>query len=611
MRILDATTGIAGAYCGKLLADSGHPVYLPDRPSGHPLAARRPAPGAAPGALFAFLSAAKQAAGERQEFDVVLVDGRPGPDAAPARIRVAFSAFGLDGPWAGRPATEFTLQAMTGSIGKRRLPGRPPVYAGGAPIEFAAGAYAAAAVMCVQWSEEPTDLEVSLLETGAVTMQAFTTLDASFRGVRPQVQSLIPSIEPTADGFVGVSCITAQQFTDFMRMIGRPDMAEDETLLLPDERRRRRDEVLEAVDAWTVQRTTDEIIEMATAFRIPVAPIGNGANLPERDHLVARGVFEKTADGLTAPRRPYLITRSTAPVRASSWWKGPTGPGGPLAGLRVADFSAFWAGPAATHLLAALGADVVKIESTVRPDGMRLNSSRPSDPQWMEWGAVYYGVNANKRSITLDLRQPEDVARAETLVGWADLVTENFSPRVLDDLGLGYERINRINPSAVLVRMPAFGLSGPWRDRTGFAMTVEQASGLAWMTGYADGPPMDMGGVCDPLSGMHAVVVLMAALRDRATDGRGALVEVPLVEVALNAAAEQILQFSLDGTLLSRDSNRGPEGSPQGVYATADEDGWIAVSARHDDDRSALQRLTGAPDPEPVHLEKHLEEWAS
>ncbi|HWE57710.1 MAG TPA: CoA transferase, partial [Acidimicrobiales bacterium] len=453
-------------------------------------------------------------------------------------------------------------------------------------------------------------LDVSLLETGAVTMQAFTTLDASFRGIRPQVQSLIPSIEPTADGYVGVSCITAQQFTDFMRMIERPDMAEDESLLLPDERRRRRDEVLEAVDAWTTQRTTDEIIELATAFRIPVAPIGNGANLPERDHLVVRKVFEKTAAGLTAPRRPYSITRGTAAVWAHDWWRGPTGPGGPLAGLKVADFSAFWAGPAATHLLAALGADVVKVESTVRPDGMRLNSSRPTDPDWMEWGAVYYGVNANKRSITLDLRRPEDLARAEKLVAWADLVTENFSPRVLEDLGLGPERISQVNPSAVLVRMPAFGLSGPWRDRTGFAMTVEQASGLAWMTGYSDGPPMDMGGVCDPLCGMHAVVALMSALRDRAVDGRGALVEVPLVEVALNVAAEQILQYSMDGTLLARDSNRGPEGAPQGVYGTADEDGWIAVSARDDGDRSALSRLTGAPTTDPADLDEHLEAWA-
>ncbi|HWE55906.1 MAG TPA: CoA transferase, partial [Acidimicrobiales bacterium] len=144
MRVLDATVGIAGAYCGKLLADSGADVYLAEVPGGHPLAGRRPSPAAAPGALFAFLSAGKVAAGDRTDFDVVLADAGSGAQPVPSRIRVSFSPFGLDGPWATRPATEITLQAMTGSVGKRRLPGRPPVFAGGAPIEFAAGSYAAA-----------------------------------------------------------------------------------------------------------------------------------------------------------------------------------------------------------------------------------------------------------------------------------------------------------------------------------------------------------------------------------------------------------------------------------------------------------------------------------
>lgn len=610
--VLDASTGIAGAYCAKLLAGAGFEVLVVEPPGGHPLRLRAPAPGAAPGALYGFLCQEKHPVESAPEsVDVAVVDAGS-PDGLSARLTVSITPFGLDGPWAGRPATDFTLQALTGSTGKRRLPGRHPVFAGGAPIEFVAGSYAAAAVSCYEWSPEPAVLDVSMLEAGAVTMHAFTTIDASFRGFRPPVQSLIPSIEPTADGYIGVSCITGQQFVDFMHMIERPDMAADESLLLPDERRRRRDEVLDAVDAWTTRRTTDEIIELAIAYRIPVAPIGNGANLPERDHFAQRGVWEKTSDGLTAPRRPWIVTRHTgtaSPARRP--WAGPPQGAPPLTGLRVADFSAFWAGPAATHLLAALGADVVKVESLVRPDGMRLNSSRPKDPDWMEYGAVFYGVNANKRSMTLDLRQPEDVAAAEALIRWADVVTENFSPRVMEGLGLGGERIAEINPAAVFVRMPAFGLDGPWRDRTGFAMTVEQASGLAWMTGYADGPPMDVGGVCDPLCGMHAVVALMAALQARAADGRGALVEVPLVEVALNTAAEQILQYSLDGTLLTRSSNRGPEGDPQGVYPAAGDDQWVAVSVRDAADRQAVRVLTGAPTADPADLDAYLATWAS
>jgi crotonobetainyl-CoA:carnitine CoA-transferase CaiB-like acyl-CoA transferase len=608
---VDATAGIAGAYAGKLLVNGGYDVVVVEPEGGHPLRSRRPTPGAEPGALWSFLVDGKRSVAEPPpEVDVLILDRLDGDHPTAARVTVTITPYGLDGPWARRPATDFVLQAMTGSIGKRRPAGRPPVYAGGAPVEFVAGAYAAAAATAFARGTEAVSLDVSMLEAAAVTMQAYVTIDASFRGVRPTIQSLIPSIEPTADGYIGVSCITAQQFIDFMTMVEQPEMAADRTLLLPDERRRRRDEVLEAVHAWTTTRTTDEIIELATAFRIPVAPIGHGANLPQRDHFVARGVFEKTGDGLTAPRRPWATTRNPeepalqpAAARTPDLQPAGTQPPDlqpavarradrPLQGLKVADFSAFWAGPAATHLMACLGADVVKIESRVHPDGMRLNSSRPTDPDWMEWGAVFYGVNANKRSIALNLRQPADVEKAEKLIAWADVVIENFSARVLDDLGLGWDRIRTLNPSAVLIRMPAFGLDGPWRDRTGFAMTVEQASGLAWMTGYRDGGPMDVGGLCDAFGGMHAIVALMEALHQREADGKGALIEVPLVEVALNAAAEQVLQYSLDGTLLTRDGNRGPEGDPQDVYPCAGDDEWLAVSVRPGD-AAAVEALTG------------------
>ena len=620
MRVVETASGIAAAYCGKLLADAGADVTLIEPAGGHPLRRRRPVPEAAPGALFAFLAAAKAvrpapAGGwaDTGEAEVVLCDGSQSPPAPrPGLMAVSFSPFGVSGPWAGRPATEFTIQAMCGSTGRRGLPGRPPVYSGGAPVEFMAGSYAAAAVSAFAGSRqvagEGVHLEVSLLEAGAVTMHAFVTLDARFRETvkRAARTTQIPSIEPTADGYVGFSTITAQQFTDFLLMIDRPDLAADESLLDPDVRQHRRDEVVGAIREWTTRRSTAEIIGTATAYRIPVAPIGNGANLPEVDHLLQRRVFETTRDGLTVPRRPYRISgfdaapvpSGGAPGAGRDQWKpgaAPAEAGRPLAGLRVADFTAFWAGPAATHLLAALGADVIKVESPARPDGMRFTSSRPQADDWLEWSAVFHGVNANKRSVALDLRSEDGLARARDLIRWADVVAENFSPRVLDDLGLAVSAIHQLNPAVLIVRMPAFGLDGPWRDRTGFAMTVEQASGLAWQTGYSDGPPMDVGGVCDPLCGMHAVVALMAALRSRAATGRGALIEVPLVEVALNVAAEQVVQHSLDATLVGRASNHGPEGAPQGVYPAAGEDKWVALTVRDDAEWKSLASLLGEP----------------
>ena len=132
-----------------------------------------------------------------------------------------------------------------------------------------------------------------------------------------------------------------------------------------------------------------------------------------------------------------------------------------------------------------------------------------------------------------------------------------------------------------MLRMPAFGLDGPWRDRNGFAMTIEQASGLAWITGYRD-LPLVVRGACDPLGGMHAVFALLMALEHRRRTGEGQLVEVPLLETALNVAAEQVIEHSAYGALLERDENRGPVSAPQGVYACAGDDVFVAVAVETD-----------------------------
>src|SRR5690606_30350055 len=124
----------------------------------------------------------------------------------------------------------------------------------------------------------------------------------------------------------------------------------------------------------------------------------------------------------------------------------------------------------------------------------------------------------------------------------ADVLIENFSPRVLDGFGLTREALHDANPRLIVTRMPAFGLSGPWRDRTGFAQTMEQATGMAWMTGFADGPPVIPRGPCDPLAGMHAVFAVIAALVDRDRTGSGHFLECTMVEAALNVAAEMAIE---------------------------------------------------------------------
>ena len=313
------------------------------------------------------------------------------------------------------------------------------------------------------------------------------------------------------------------------------------------------------------------------AFRIPVAPIATPATLPNIDHFVERGVFVESELGVLQPRVPYrgdaITTRppGRAPELGAdngrvAWPPRPERSVAdrrqalPLSDMRVTDFTAFWAGPVATQFLGALGADVIKVEGVRRPDGMRFSAGRPPTwDQWWEWGPVFLCSNNNKRGISVELSTDAGRAIALDLIAASDLVIENFSPRVMENFGLNWDAVSAANPRAVMVRMPAFGLDGPWRDRVGFAQTMEQATGMAWMTGHADGPPLIPRGVCDPIAGLHAAFAALAALVIRDRDGIGMYVESTMAEAALNVAAEMLVEYSRNGIELRRKGIAAPE----------------------------------------------------
>lgn len=649
-RVLDLSGEIAGPYCTKLLVDAGAEVIKVERPDSPDPLRRWSATGPTDdaeraGALFRFLAASKQnialdpaKPADREllsrllaRADLVVESGgatsleQMGVDREslltdhPALTVVSISPFGLDGPDASRPATEFTLQASVGSIAYRGLPDRDPVYAGGRIGEWATGAFAAVGALSALLSARRTGrgqhVDVSIFETMVLCLTVYHDLNSQwFEGPLPRAIE-IPSIEPTKDGWVGVCAITGQQWTDFCALLGRQDIAEDPRYL--DGRARMEHYALmrEMIQGWTRRHTTEEVIELASLMRIPAAPVGNGRTLPEMDHLIAREVFQRAPDGALHPRTPYRLSAvATRPPGAASALDGdraaivaaldeappgraaddPDGESLPLSGLRVVDLTCFWAGPVATSYLASMGADVVKVESVQRPDGMRFAGAVRNAELW-EWSPVFHGANCGKRGITLKLDDEDGRQLLLRLIADADVVIENFSVRVLENFGLDFEAIHAINPRAILVRMPAFGLEGPWRDRAGFAMTVEQVSGLAWITGYPD-LPLVVRGVCDPVGGMHAVFALLAALEHRRRTGEGQLVEVPLVEVAINLAAEQVIEASRHGILLTRDENRGPVSAPQGIYPTADGAELVAIAVPDDALWPAFCRVIDAPD---------------
>jgi crotonobetainyl-CoA:carnitine CoA-transferase CaiB-like acyl-CoA transferase len=269
----------------------------------------------------------------------------------------------------------------------------------------------------------------------------------------------------------------------------------------------------------------------------------------------------------------------------------------PLEGVRVLDLTAWWAGPIAAGAIAALGADVIHVESISRIDGMRTTGAATGmEGPWWERSAHFLCSNTNKRGLTLDLSTDEGLALLADLIAQSDAVLENFSPRVLANFGLTWGRIKELNPSCILVRMPAFGLSGPWRDNVGFAQTMEQVTGMAWITGHRDDQPRIQQGPSDPNAGMHAVFALNVGLAERDATGRGCHLEVTMVEGALNAAAELVLEATAYGNYLERDGNRSPNIAPQGLYRGRDDETWLAISVATDAQWQGLVRAIGAPE---------------
>ncbi len=250
-----------------------------------------------------------------------------------------------------------------------------------------------------------------------------------------------------------------------------------------------------------------------------------------------------------------------------------------------------------TGVLGALGADVIHVEGPARMDGMRMVGMMYADrSSWWELSPFFVTINTNKRDVAIDFTSERGRELLLRLLEHADVVVENFTPRVLTKIGLDWEAIHAANPRAVLVRMPAFGLDGPWRDRPGFAQNIEQASGLAWITGQPDDQPRIQRGPCDPNGGMHAVIGLLEALDRRDETGTGSMVEVSLFDAALALASEAIIEWSAHGVLRERDGNRSFLAAPQGCYRARGEDAWVTLSVETDEQFTALAAVIGRPE---------------
>ena len=275
---------------------------------------------------------------------------------------------------------------------------------------------------------------------------------------------------------------------------------------------------------------------------------------------------------------------------------------GPLSGYRVLDFGWVLAGAVPGMILADMGAEVIKVETRQRMDYMRLGRPIIGDQPDPEQNPMFHNVNRGKRSITLNTTRPEAVELARRLAAECDVVIENFSPGVMQRLGLNYETLSRDNPRLVMASITSNGQTGPLRDLRAYAPSIGALSGLDSTMGYepADGEtgrPLGLKHAYADLCGaLHAVFAVVSALHERRVTGAGRYIDLSMLRATVATMGAGLLEYELTGRVPPPRGNYDPVMAPYGNYPCSGVDEWVSIAVRTEDEWRGLADATGTPD---------------
>jgi crotonobetainyl-CoA:carnitine CoA-transferase CaiB-like acyl-CoA transferase len=639
--VVDLTTGVAGAYAGKLLADLGARVVMIEPPGGSPL--RRRPPAAGPGrdsVLFEHFAGGKESVvpegpddalaiigGQLWATDVLLVDGTSPwmlpPGARPEHlVEVDVSPFGRTGPCAGWRGSDLAVWAMGGYHYFTGDPTREPLWLPGSHAGMHAGVHAAFAALVGVYERRRSgygqSVEISELES---VLSAHAWLVSSWAACGQLLPRVPSDLIRAADGWVYFMRIVP--LDNLFILIEQYDMMEEnltESLPVWFEAIPR---IFALVAEWAKDKTVAEIVEAAQELRVPVTPVLDAAGVAADPQLEARGWWEADSDGAMAfPGQPYQLSetpsarRGPAPamgehtaaaraVEAGGPEGAPRPPGvalaePPLAGIRVVEVTNNWAGPACGRHLADLGAEIIKVEWATRPAARALFWPGPVQDQQRQGHnrAMYFNeMNRNKREVVLDLSKPAGRDAFMGLIADADVLIENNSARVMPNLDLGWEQVSQVNPRLIMVSMSGYGASGPRRDWVAYGSNIETTSGLTSTTGYADGLlSRTTLFYADPVTGAHGAVAVMAALEHRRRTGRGQWIDMSLNECGAAFCCDALTSYRATGDVRPPSGNRDGRYAPHGVYPCAGVDFWVAIAVQDDDEWPALAAAIGRDD---------------
>lgn len=532
----------------------------------------------------------------------------------PALIHVSVTPFGSNTPRSRWRGGELVASAMGGTLRLTGEPDRAPVKEALDACTFHAEMAAAAGAMAAHYARldhgHGQHVDVSIQEVafsrnvnGVLVWQFDHRKLHRVGGALNYGRATVRCIWKLADGWCFHSLMTGrfgapanQALSDWMDESGVANplrgvdwLRYNRSTLDPATRA----EWEAAIDAFFRTRTAEEIRTEGRRRGINACVVESPEGVLASEHLAARG-FWVEHEGLKIPGRFARIT--PAPAVAQPWRERERpARGGPLAGLRILDFSWALVGSITTKILGDLGADVVKIESSTRPCLSRLDVqvsvSRADNPDDKPWFAH---LNTSKRSVVMDLKNPASRPLVDKLVDWADAVVENFSPGTMDKLNLGYKALSARNPGIVMASGSVYGQTGPLAQEWGVDGTGGALSGRTWLTGWPDRDPVVPGAVPygDVIVPYVMAACLIAAAAHRRQGGGGCHIDASMYEICVQQMHAALLAAQ-QGNPMRRAGNAAREVYQQDVYPARGEDRWIAITLQDAAQEARLRELAG------------------
>jgi crotonobetainyl-CoA:carnitine CoA-transferase CaiB-like acyl-CoA transferase len=579
-RVVQLGSGMAAAVCGRLFADVGAEIacIAPDPPTP----------------LTQYLNYGKtipadNAAGQPlARAELIVCQGRPrdlrdrqhDADALrrvnPTAVLVYISPRGLTGAKAGEPATDLTLLFASGIA--RLLTGQvddldePPIRPVGEQSAFICGLAAACAGMHAALIGGPAVIDVSI-EEALATLAIGELANAGLAGrSRPRQRvadgnGATVTILPASDGYAAISPREDRQWAAWVGVMGSPEWAGEPRFATKPDRVANWDALHVLMSQWSRQHKKQWIADRAQAAHVPSFPLREPAEQLDSAQLAHRNFYRTLEIGgriVKMPGPPFGLQISGGTRPAPGVAAGPM----PLTGVRVLDFSWVIAGPTTTRYLAAMGAEVIKVEAPGRGD-----PGRTSD--------LHTVLGQAKRGIVLDLKKPEAVETALALAAKSDVLIENFATGVMDRLGLGADALRPVNPDLVYVSASGLGRTGPEAHAVAYGTLLQCYAGFAGLNRHPDSAPRVGFAWLDPMCGLMLAFGVAAALRHRQRTGRVARIDFSMIEALLWTMAEPLLQTQLGAPPQPR-GNDSDHHIPHGVYRCAGDDDWLSLAVTDD-----------------------------